>query len=181
MIILVDQDGPLADFEGEFLKRWRHQFPDEPYIPLAERKASHVRDDYPPYLIAKVQSIYCASGFFSDLSPVQGGCEALEDMVAHGHTVFICTSPISQYEHCVKEKYEWVERHLGRAWTRKVILTKDKTMVRGDILIDDWPVIEGCTTPIWQHVLFDHPYNRHVQQKFRLLSWVHWRALGYRV
>lgn len=27
MIILLDQDGPLADFEGGFLKQWRAKFP----------------------------------------------------------------------------------------------------------------------------------------------------------
>lgn len=40
-------------------------------------------------------------------------------------------------------QYAWVERHLGPEFLDKVILTRDKTIVSGDILIDDKPDILG--------------------------------------
>ena len=50
MIILIDQDGPLADFEKGFLDAWRAQFPNEHFVPLHRRRTFYVRDDYPKEL-----------------------------------------------------------------------------------------------------------------------------------
>lgn len=40
-------------------------------------------------------------------------------------------------------QYAWVEKHLGHDFLEQVILTRDKTLVTGDILIDDKPDILG--------------------------------------
>jgi 5' nucleotidase, deoxy (Pyrimidine), cytosolic type C protein (NT5C) len=40
-------------------------------------------------------------------------------------------------------QYEWVKQHLGKSALRRVILTCDKTLVNGDLLIDDRPAIKG--------------------------------------
>ncbi|MBM3256507.1 MAG: hypothetical protein FJZ04_03520 [Candidatus Moranbacteria bacterium] len=52
---------------------------------------------------------------------------------------------------------------------RNIVFAKDKTWVSGDILIDDKPKIEGQEEPLWEHVIFDRPYNRHV--KGRRINW----------
>jgi 5'-nucleotidase len=91
---------------------------------------------------------------------MRGAAQAVTDLMSEGFDVYICTSPLVQYRNCVLEKYEWVEEHLGSEFTERVILTRDKTLVRGDVLIDDKPVIGGISTPQWRHVLFDQPYNR---------------------
>lgn len=46
---------------------------------------------------------------------------------------------------CVLFQYAWVEKHLGHDFLEQVILTRDKTVVSGDILIDDKPDILGKT------------------------------------
>ena len=43
--------------------------------------------------------------------------------------VVICSSPITNYKNCVTEKYQWVEKHLGKDKIGQVMLTKDKTIV----------------------------------------------------
>lgn len=40
-------------------------------------------------------------------------------------------------------QYRWVERHLGPQFVERIILTRDKTMVLGDLLIDDKDTIRG--------------------------------------
>lgn len=40
-------------------------------------------------------------------------------------------------------QYAWVEKHLGQEFLEQVILTRDKTLITGDILIDDKPDIQG--------------------------------------
>ena len=174
MIILVDQDGPLADFEKGFLDAWRAQFSNEHFVPLHQRRTFYVRDDYPKELRDKVESIYFAPKFYLNLPPVSGSLEALKILVELGYDVRICTSPLSHYENCVLEKYQWVERHLGGDFTKRIVLSKDKTIVRGKFLIDKNPAIEGEETAEWEHILYDCPYNQEVGNK-RRLTWANWK------
>jgi 5'-nucleotidase len=96
-----------------------------------------------------VDAVFLSRGFYRNLPPVPGAIKAVTDLLAEGFGVYICTSPLEQYQHCVLEKYEWVEEHLGSEFTTRVILTRDKTLVRGDVLIDDKPTIGGISTPQW--------------------------------
>jgi len=169
-------DGVLADFEGAFLDRWRAAYPEHPFVPLHKRRTYHPEEEYAPELAQSVRQIYCTATFFRDLAPIPGGLEAVQDMVRSGMEVFLCTSPLRDYQHCVVEKYDWVVRHLGIEWSKRLVLTKDKTIIAGDVLIDDRPSLHGIATPAWEHVLYDQPYNRHVTSK-RRLTWKNWREV----
>ena len=43
--VLVDMDGVLCDFEGQFLRRWREAHPAAAWIPLSERATHYVDRD----------------------------------------------------------------------------------------------------------------------------------------
>ncbi len=84
-------------------------------------------------------------GFILGLPPIEGGLQAVKDMLSSGIDVRICTSPFAHYsghEHSFFEKYEWIEKNLGSDWVERVILTRDKTLVRGEFLIDDKIILE---------------------------------------
>jgi 5'-nucleotidase len=173
--ILIDQDGPLADFERGFLDRWRQRFPNSPYVPRRERRSFKIRDDYPAEQRVDVESIYVEPGFYLDLPVVDGAAPAIETMRRKGFEIFICTSPLSQYRNCVLEKFLWVERHFGFEFTKRIIVTKDKTLVKANVLIDDAPKVDGLVvTPEWRRILYDAPYNRSVVGVPRL-TWQNWR------
>lgn len=40
-------------------------------------------------------------------------------------------------------QYRWVEQNLGPQFVERIILTRDKTVVMGDLLIDDKDDIQG--------------------------------------
>jgi 5'-nucleotidase len=40
-------------------------------------------------------------------------------------------------------QYDWVKNHLGKHWLKKFILTADKTIVKGHLLINDKVDIKG--------------------------------------
>ncbi len=175
-IILVDIDGVLADFENGFLQAWKKKFPYYTHVPLEKRETFYLIEGYPAGLEKDLDSIYKAPGFFQNLDVIKGGKEALEKMQTRGHKVLICTSPISKYENCVLEKYNWISKNLGYEWTKKIIMTKDKTLVFGDILIDDKPEQTGLRKPAWKHVLFEAPYNKHVKTKLTI-TWDNWEKI----
>ena len=179
MRLLIDMDGVLSDFDGEFFKRWRERHPEKFFVPLEERTTFYVKEQYPDELKPLISEIVWGPGFFRDMTPIDGGKEALTEMRSMGHELFICTSPLATYKNCVLEKFEWVENHLGSYWTKRIILTKDKTLIKADYIIDDKPEITGVeSVPGWEHILYDRPYNRDVNKK--RLTWENWKAvLGF--
>uniref|UniRef100_A0A2K6TYJ5 5',3'-nucleotidase, mitochondrial n=2 Tax=Platyrrhini TaxID=9479 RepID=A0A2K6TYJ5_SAIBB len=137
----------------------------------------------------KAISIWESKNFFFELEPLPGAVEAVKQMANLQNTdVFICTSPIKMFKYCPYEKYAWVEKHLGPDFLEQIVLTRDKTVVSADLLIDDrpditgkWPAAGAEPTPSWEHVLFTACHNRHLQlqpPRRRLHSWADdWKAI----
>ncbi|XP_074116836.1 5'(3')-deoxyribonucleotidase, cytosolic type [Sminthopsis crassicaudata] len=184
--VLVDMDGVLADFEGGLLRGFRLRFPQEPYVTLEERRGFSAREQYGalrPDLADKVASVYEAPGFFLELEPIPGALQAMQEMKCMKDTeVFICTSPLQKYGYCVSEKYHWVNKYLGPEFVERIIMTRDKTVVAADLLIDDKDTIKGQEeNPSWEHILFTCCHNQHLNlspSKRRLHSWSdNWRAI----
>ena len=169
-------DGVLADFPRQFLEDWKNKHPEEMFVPTDKHASPNLANDYPSHLRGQVKEIYRSPGFFSKLPPIPGGIEAVKEMIATGYDISICTSPIMSYENCVLEKYKWIDKHLGRDVVRKIVMTRDKTLVRGDFLIDDNPVIIGSCKPEWEHILFTQPYNKDFPQR-RIDNWNMWKEI----
>ncbi|EMP33079.1 5'(3')-deoxyribonucleotidase [Chelonia mydas] len=131
----------------------------------------------------KAISIWESKNFFIELDPIPGAVEAVKQMAKLENTdVFICTSPIKKYRYCAYEKYAWVEKHFGQEFLEQIVLTRDKTVISGDLLIDDRSDITGAEpNPSWEHVLFTACHNKHLQLQppsRRLHSWAeNWRAI----
>lgn len=179
MIVLFDMDDVLCDHEGDFLKRWRERHPDLPHIPLERRHCFKITRQYLSECGATadlVKNIRCAPGFVAALTPIPGALEAVREITARGHATYLCTAPMNGNPTCASEKFEWVVRHLGQEYHDRVIITNDKTLVRGDLLIDDKPEIRGALVPTWEQVLYDFAYNRGVTGK-RRITWDNWREV----
>lgn len=179
-VVLVDQDGVLADFEQGLLDAFRARHPGAPFIALADRRKFYAREQYPPEWAEAIDAIIGTEGFYRNLPPINDAPAALEEMLGAGHDVFLCTSPMISSRWCVPEKLAWVEQHLGRTWLRRTVITPDKTLV-GDrlqpcVLVDDRPSVTGVASPPWTHVLFDAPYNQG-ERGPRLSSWADWREV----
>ncbi len=180
MIVLIDMDGVLCDFDALASERFHERFPGMRPLSTEERSFDfYLAEAYSSVHGSeaghKISSITQEAHFFSELPMIAGAKEALEALRVH-HDVFLCTSPLSSFQHCVLEKFQWVEKNLGQFWTSRIILTKDKTLVKGDILIDDRPHIEGVAMPEWKHVLFTQPFNVSVP-KPRINNWTEWPTI----
>ena len=178
MIVLVDQDDVLNDFNAHFQRIWKPICPPEFYVPPEKQKIFNLQDNYPQHLRQQITDIYTAPGFVFNLPPIEAGINAVKEMMRMGLDVYICTSPLPEYENCVLEKYKWVERFFGRTMTRKLILTGDKTLIKGKFLIDDKPEIFGSEQPAWERVVYDRPWNQN-SKAIRLYGWKNWKlAIG---
>lgn len=160
MIVLVDMDGVLCGYAQRFDVLFQQRYPDGPFVPSSEHTQFKLHHAYPPEWKERVGAIQSEAGFFASLEPLPGAVEGITALAAAGHEVFICTAPLKANQSCASEKMEWVAAHLGAQWLDRVVITSDKTLVRGDVLIDDNPTVEGSMAPSWTHLLFDAPYSR---------------------
>lgn len=174
-IVLVDMDGVLTDLDGELLMRFRKRHPELPYVPFEARKKFYAEDEFPSESQVAVRAIIREQEFFFDLLPVRGALAAMK-ILAEQAEVFICTAPLLSNKSCIRDKVRWVEKYLGSEWLRRLIITKDKTLVYGDYLIDDKPKITGVCEPVWEHVIFNAPYNREVLDK-RRIDWTNFQSV----
>ena len=176
MLILIDMDDVLADFDGEVYTRWNKLHPDKFIVPPDKRNCFYLHEEMPDESRELIREINTSEGFIANLPEIPGSIEAVKEISALGHSVFICTAPLIRYRYCVKEKYQWVEEHLGCEWIEKLVLTRDKTIIRGDILIDDKPKITGVAEPVWEHVIYEKSYNREIKGQ-RRLTWNDWKEI----
>lgn len=115
--ILFDMDGVLCNYAKRF-----HELQSDTII-------------YP-------QALY---GFYTSLEPIEGMLEIYKWLVDNGHHVNIVTRPSYLNPLCYTEKRVWVEKHLGLEAAKNMIICWDKSLIKGDILVDDndHPGFEG--------------------------------------
>ena len=75
-------------------------------------------------------------GFFLELEPLPGAIEAFLKLSAL-HDVWILTAPSIQNPMSYSEKNYWVRKYLGEEYVKKLIMCPNKSLLKGDYLIDD--------------------------------------------
>ncbi|MBO0899400.1 hypothetical protein J1G43_05420 [Cellulomonas sp. zg-ZUI22] len=174
-LVLVDMDGVLVDLEAAFWDAFETAHPAGPRRTDGDRTVFRIDEQLDPQWRDAVRSIMAAPGFFGGLRPVPGAVEALDEMLDEGWDVRICTAPLLHNPTCASDKLASLARHFGQRWAERAVITKDKTLVRGDVLIDDKPVVNGDWTPVWKHVVFAATYNQAAPSPYRLTGWASWR------
>lgn len=157
-VVLVDMDGPLADFDALFFERCaENRWPMD--CTLADQRHRFATDHIPNKIHrAAAREMVNTPEWFADL-PVTGGAqEGLQHLAEHAE-VWICTNPLEANPSCRDEKAAWLVKHFSSEWERRLIITPDKSMVRGDVLLDDAPYLDWFERALWRTVIFPTPWN----------------------
>lgn len=75
-------------------------------------------------------------GFFLGLEPLEGAIEGMYTLMTK-YDVWILTRPSIKNTNCYTEKAEWIKKYFGENFLEKLILCPNKSLVKGDYLIDD--------------------------------------------
>ena len=77
-------------------------------------------------------------GFFTALAPKEGAIEAVSALLASDrYDPYILTAPSVKNPLCYTEKRVWVGDHLGTEMVERLIICRNKSLLKGDYLIDD--------------------------------------------
>lgn len=110
--VFIDMDGVLCDIEAAY------------------REAARTHPD-----VAFPQSI---PGLFASLSVIPGAKEAVAELRSNPRLdVWLLSAPSTRNPLCYSEKRIWVEKVFDYPLAKRLILASDKSLLRGDILIDD--------------------------------------------
>ena len=109
--IFIDMDYTLVDFTSGF-HRARERNPGQPWP----------------------QSQY---GFFANLEPLPDAVWAWKRLQELGHVTYILTAPSILNPMCYAEKRVSVEKIFGFEACHNLIICEDKSLLHGDVLIDD--------------------------------------------
>lgn len=117
--------------------------------------ADNVSLAFPTLTKEQVYGVLADDELWHMIEPIPGAQETLQKLYDEGHNIYIVTA--SDYRTCeakfdrILPLFPWLD------WNH-VIITNNKQMVKGDILIDDGPhnLVDGD----YMKLLFDRPHNR---------------------
>ena len=172
-ILLLDMDGPIADFDLAFWQYCQEQGFELNIDSLDDpnRKRfmteNFVHDD--ERLEARRQ--IDTTRWFIDLPVTKGAAEGVPELVKV-FDVWVCTKPLEVNPYCRDDKGAWLRNHFPYL-EHKMILAPKKSLVLGDILLDDAPEPSCIPYAAWKPVVFPSVFNREGSVWEELPTW-HW-------
>lgn len=169
--LLIDMDGVFCDWVGSYYAVLGEKYPSavQWFPPMEELTEFYVGDNLTDDRARHIEDLICQDiNLYRNALPYPGAIEGLkalrEEATLHGIELFICTAPHPANKYCYTQKAEWIAKYLGDDWLDLLIMTRDKTVIRGHVLLDDKPDPMGGQSPTWSHVLFTQPCNKNIMK-----------------
>lgn len=128
-VALVDLGDTLCDCSGVL-----HQELARLRGPGESAEDEHLQP-LPPHLEARRRLVMAAPGFWAQLPPLPLGLDLLELLRDEGYAVHVLTKGPHDSPAAWADKVTWCRMHLPGV---PVVVTDDKALVRGEVLVDDW-------------------------------------------
>lgn len=168
--VLVDLDGVIFDFNRRVAEIVRQEFP-HITVPRTLNQFFYFEDNFPEHVRPTIREITARRGFFASFKLIEGALSGWQRIFDAGLQPTVCSSPLKNNPTCREEKISAVERHFGRQAADQAIITRDKHLCDGIILIDDRGKLHGVNQAAWVHGVFDYPHNRDTQSDYRIRGW----------
>jgi 5'(3')-deoxyribonucleotidase len=176
-VVLLDQDGPLAQWEPAMNHALLEIDPDFPVVHPDEWNEFYFYQSLPEHA-ETLRRAYRKPGFYRYLEPVPGSIEAVREMSEYVN-VIVATRPMFENEFCESDKKWWLRKHHGDVIARRSNYVYDKTLLRGKFIVEDHPspAANGLVAPEWTQIVFDKPYNKDTPGLRILSDWSNWKQV----
>lgn len=157
-IVLCDVDGPLADLHPEWLRLYNRDWDD--HLSPGDVTAWEIDQFVKPACGKRIYDYLRDPFLYDSVAVVPGALEGLRAIRDMGHRLVFLTAA---NEDMVRPKARWLMRHRivrgTHAGMKNVVFAQDKSLVMGDVLIDDYPV-NLLASSARVKILWDAPHNR---------------------
>lgn len=137
----------------------------------AEDAGAETREPLPAHLDARRRQIMGSPGFWQSLPPRAAGFGLLEILRAERFTVRVLSKGPRDAPQAWADKVAWCRRHLPDT---PVIITDDKSLVFGHVLVDDWPPYVEQWQQRWPHglaIVPAQPWNARLGESLRCIRY----------
>lgn len=132
-IALVDMDGTLCDYQFSLVKDLNRRY-NYVYHQNIDAEMLHLQHK------DEIISIRDKEGWWRNLHPIKSGIRMLKYFYENDYRVFIATKSPRTNKNAWTEKLEWIEDHIWPLYPKvKVIMAEDKSLIMGQVLVDDFP------------------------------------------
>lgn len=172
MLILMDADGPAADFSNHLLRSVGSK---KTLKNVTEWNIRKLLTDEQSKRMDKLLSD--SEGTFWATQPAtRGAKKGIKLLVSAGHKIHWLTSPWPSCRTWEATRREWLKKNFG-AHFADITTNFKKWMIHGDVLIDDKTehVVEWQCNRAWTPgaaLLFDAPYNQDAPVHIRRVAWL---------
>lgn len=158
-ILLLDMDGPIADFDQHFWDECkRHGVTlNIDSLDHQDRKRFMTENIPDPNECAYMRYAVDQTRWFMNLPVTPGATEGVEVLMEE-FDVWVCTKPLDANKYCLSDKREWLEKYFP-ALSTKLITAPEKSMVFGHVLLDDAPHLGCISKAFWNPVVFRSGFN----------------------
>jgi 5'-nucleotidase len=133
LIALFDLDGTLADYNSALLQGLNNiRSPGEPKLDVLPRG-----DDTPIYLRTRMNMIRESADWWVNIPRLGLGSDIWNITESFGFRHMILTAGPKRFPNSWSGKKMWVDKNLGPEVD--ITITRDKSLVYGSMLVDDWP------------------------------------------
>lgn len=157
----IDLDSVLNNLHEEWLRRYNEDYNDN----LTPKDIKSF--DIHKYVKCGMQihKYLNEVGFFRNLKPMPHAQEITKKLIRY-YDVYVvtATSPNNALE-----KSLWLREHFPHLNIDKLILSKDKSIINIDLLIDD--AVHNIINFPNQALVFDHAWNRNISGYERVYNW----------
>lgn len=171
MIIHVDMDNTLNDFTGGYVKKL-NEFTGLNVVLTKEDQINYEMHKNIPQINGSGEQlrekIFTSPKFWEILDPLPDAVDVMR-LLCQKYETYILTATWPTDDDCYVEKMNWIKNWLPFFDLHNVITTWNKSLIRGDVLIDDAP--RFLETYNAETIAYDFPYNRHVKTTYRAQNW----------
>lgn len=153
MIIYVDIDQVLNDLIPKTLAFYNsHTGKNIQPSDITEYK---LYDCLPQEDAYKITELFKNKDLWETLSPLPDSQWGIKTLINMGHKVILATAT---HESNFEPKCNWIMKYYPMISSEDIIRIYDKSLLRGDILIDD--CLENLTSSYCERICLDYLYNR---------------------
>lgn len=166
MRILIDMDDVIADTVSRFLQWYERDF--KIHYTQSDLKGTKLHLIVPDEQRSIVRQYPFRKGFFKDLPVIENSIEVIREL-NNRFDVYIASAAM-EFPNSLSEKYEWLDEHFPFIHWKRRIFCGDKSVLKGDMLIDDHDfnlsVFEG------RRIMFTASHNVNETKYERLDNWL---------